>query len=35
MQSDLCEDNTDKDFKDKVAKCLQMRANNMRNKQNR
>ena len=26
MQSDLCEDSTDKDYKDKVAACFQMRA---------
>jgi hypothetical protein len=35
MNSDLYEDTTDKDFKDKVAACLKMRADSMRAKQNR
>ena len=30
MQSDLCEDSTDKDYKDKVAACFQMRAQTLK-----
>jgi len=35
MQSDLCEDSTDKDYKDKVAACFQMRAKTLKNNQNK
>jgi hypothetical protein len=35
MQSDLCEDTEDKDYKDKVAACFQMRSKTLKINQNK
>ena len=34
MQSDLMDDKGDQDYKDKVAKCFEMRSHKMKSKQN-